>query len=305
VSIDRDKWLAERRLGIGGSDVAPILGLSPWATPLDVYLDKIGEAPPVEDTPAMAWGRAMEPLLRHAYAAQTGRQVAVPTVSFVHPQHSFIRANLDGETDDGRIFEAKTARTGEGWGEPGSDEVPDAYGLQVQHYMLVRGYVLADIAVLIGGNDFRVYTVEADPQVQSDLIDLEREFWQRVQDRNPPEPRTFSEVQQRFGRSEAAGVVTADSEAAYAYQQLLVARRALKGAEEAEQEAKAVLMKALGDSGDTLIDTQGRTLATWKLAKAPQQFDAAALKTDHPDIYQQYMRAGEPSRRFLPKEIAA
>jgi putative phage-type endonuclease len=306
VSIDRDKWLAERRLGIGGSDVAPILGLSPWATPLDVYLDKIGEAPPVEDTPAMAWGRALEPVIRQAYEAQTGAAVRVLPHSLVHPRHEFMRANLDGVVVGmDRVFEAKTARSGDGWGEPGTAEVPDAYALQVQHYLLVAELSLADIAVLIGGNDFRVYTVEADPQVQSDLIDLEREFWQRVQDRNPPEPRTFSEVQQRFGRSEAAGVVTADSAAAYAYQQLLVARRALKGAEQAEQEAKAVLMKALGDSGDTLIDTQGRTLATWKLAKAPQRFDAAALKTDHPDIYQQYMRAGEPSRRFLPKEIAA
>lgn len=301
MNAQREQWLAERRLGIGGSDVAPILGLSPWATPLDVYLDKIGEAPEREDTPAMAWGRAMEPLLRQAYEAQTGRRVLVPAESFVHPEHAFMRANVDGEIDDAIGFEGKTARTGEGWGEPGTDEVPDAYGLQVQHYMIVRGWVQVDIAVLIGGSDFRIYTVEADPQVQRDLIDLEREFWHRVETRNPPEPRTFAEVQQRFGRSAAAGMVVADDDAFNAWASLQDARRIAKEAEEREEAAKAELMRTLGDTGDTLIDHKGRVLATWKLAKAPQRFDANALKAEHPDLYETYLRLGEPSRRFLVK----
>lgn len=304
MSIDRAKFLAQRRLGIGGSDVAPILGLSPWATPLDVYLDKIGEAPERQDTPQMAWGRALEPLLRQAYEAQTGREVAVPVDPFVHPVHSFMRANLDGETDDGRVFEGKTARSAEGWGEPGTDEVPDAYALQVQHYLLVRGFVVADIGVLIGGSDFRVYTVEADPQVQADLIDLEGEFWQRVVDRNPPEPRTFAEVQQRFGRSAAVGTVEADFDTAHACEYLLTLRRRIKELEASEADAKAAVMRALGDFGDTLT-SGGKTLATWKLAKAPQRFDAGALKADHPELYQKYMREGTPSRRLLLKEIAA
>ena len=302
----REQWLAERRLGIGGSDVAPILGMSPWATPLDVYLDKVGEAPERPDTPAMAWGRAMEPLLRQAYEAQTGLQVTVPPSALVHPVHGFMRANLDGIVPQAnRVFEGKTARTAEGWGEPGTDEVPDAYALQVQHYLLVTGLSLADIAVLIGGSDFRIYTVEADPQVQSDLIDLEREFWHRVETRTPPEPRTFAEVQQRFGRSSAAGAVQADPEAYAAWAELQDARRIAKEAEAREEAAKAVLMRTLGDTGDTLVDPSGRVLATWKLAKAPQRFDTKALQAEHPDLYNQYLRAGEPSRRFLPKEIAA
>ena len=304
MNAQREQWLAERRLGIGGSDVAPILGLSPWATPLDVYLDKIGEAPEREDTPAMAWGRAMEPLLRQAYEAQTGRRVLVPAESFVHPEHAFMRANVDGEIDDAIGFEGKTARTGEGWGEPGTDEVPDAYGLQVQHYMIVRGWVQVDIAVLIGGSDFRIYTVEADPQVQRDLIDLEREFWHRVETRNPPEPRTFAEVQQRFGRSSAAGMVEASEDVALACATLRNVRREIKHLEDREAEAKAEVMRALGDTGDTLT-CAGKTLATWKLAKAPQRFDANALKAEHPDLYSQFLRAGEPSRRLLIKEIAA
>ena len=52
-------------------------------------------------------------------------------------------------------------------GEPGTDEIPDYYMTQVQHYLAVTGVKTADVAVLIGGNDFRIYTIEADEELQS------------------------------------------------------------------------------------------------------------------------------------------
>lgn len=299
---DRERFLADRRLGIGGSDVAPILGLSPWSTPLDVYLEKVGELPEREDTPQMAWGRALEPVIRQAYEAQTGRAVAVLKDPLVHPVHAFIRANLDGLCrDEARVFEAKTARTAEGWGEPGTDEVPDAYALQVQHYMLVTGYRVADIGVLIGGSDFRIYTVEADRGLHENLIELESQFWQRVVDRQPPEPQTLAEAQRAFGRSDAAGVVPADEAAVLAWSDLRLVRGQIKALQEREDAAKATLMRSLGESGDTLVHA-GKTIATWKLAKGSARFDAAAFKAAHPDLYSQFVVTGEPSRRFLPKE---
>lgn len=298
----REAWLDERRTGIGGSDVAAILGLSPWKSPLEVYLDKIGEAPEQDDNAAMAWGRALEPLIRQAYEAQTGRTILVPTASYVHPQHSFMRANLDGEIPDECLgFEAKTARTGEGWGEPGSAEIPDAYALQVQHYMLVRGYVAFDVAVLIGGSDFRTYTVPADPDLQAMLVDAETAFWQQVEARIPPEPRTYAETVIAYGRSANAGLVEADEDAAAAWMRLKEIRAQLKDLETQEDAARAEIARAIGERGDTLT-SHGKTLATWKLAKAAERFDTAAFKAAHPELAAQYMRAGEPSRRMLIKD---
>jgi len=60
-------WLAERKRGIGGSDAAAILGLSKFRTPLQVYLDKIGQAPPIEETAPMRWGKKLEPLILDEY----------------------------------------------------------------------------------------------------------------------------------------------------------------------------------------------------------------------------------------------
>lgn len=304
ATSDRAAWLQQRRAGIGGSDVAAILGMSPWRTPLEVYLDKRGEAAPDFDNESMIWGRALEPVIRQQYAERTGREVAVPASILVHPKHEFMLANLDGVTDDDRVLEVKTARSGQDWGEPGSAEIPEVYALQVQHYLAVTGFVVADVAVLIGGSDFRIYEVPADPELQGLMIEAEATFWQRVIDGNPPDPVSFAEAQLRFGRSAATGAVEADTYVITAVNELRDVRGQLKALEAREEAAKAVVMRALGDNGDTLID-RGRTLATWKLAKAPSRFDSTAFQAAHPDLHKQFTRLGEPSRRLLIKDPAA
>lgn len=300
--MNRDQFLANRRTGIGGSDVAPILGLSPWKTPLDVYLEKRGEGGEQPDNEAMLWGRALEPAIRQEYANRTGRVVHIPDGVVRHPKLSWMIANLDGATSDGRVFEAKTARSGTGWGEPGTDEVPQSYLLQVQHYMAVTGYLVADIAVLIGGSDFRVYEVPADPELHAMLVDAESEFWQRVQDGNPPDPVTLADALQRFGRSNAAGAVTADNDLSAAVAALHHTRAQMNRLEEEADADKARILAALGDKGDTLVDSQGRILATWKLAKAPARFDTKAFAASHPDLHKQFTIGGTPSRRLLLKD---
>lgn len=298
----REEWLDARRAGIGGSDVAPILGLSRWKTPYEVYLDKRGELPSQEDNEPMLWGRALEPVIRQQYAERTGRVVRLPETILVHPEHAFMLANVDGVTDDRRVLEVKTARTGEGWGEPGTDEIPEAYALQVQHYLAVTGFVVADVAVLIGGSDFRLYEVPADTDLQGMLIDAEAAFWRRVLDGVPPDPVTYEDARRRYGHSDAAGQVVADAEAYAAWADLCDARRIAKEVDEREQAAKAVLLRAFGEAGDTLT-TDGKTLATWKLTKAPMRFDTAAFKAAHADLYAQFAKPGEPSRRLLVKEV--
>jgi len=280
--MTREQFLAERRLGIGGSDVAPILGMSKWKSALDVYLDKRGEASEQPDNESMLWGRALEPVIRQQYAERTGRVVRVPEAAVVHSMHTFARANLDGVTDDGRLVEIKTARTAQDWGDPGTDEVPDAYALQVQHYLLVTGLAVADVAVLIGGSDFRLYEVHADTELQNMLIEREAAFWDCVQRGEPPAAITFADAQCRWGRSSRGGSIEADK------------------ISENMDACKATITRALADRGDTLMHA-GAVLATWKLAKAPERFDSAGFKAMHPELFKQFTKAGEPSRRLLIK----
>lgn len=300
----RAEWLEARRTGIGGSDVAPILGLSKWSTPLQVYQQKRGELGEQPENDAMRWGRYLEPVVRQAYADQTGNEVRVLPTMIRHPVHEFMVANLDGfvapEHAPRRVFEAKTARSADGWGEPGTDQIPQPYLLQVQHYLAVTGFIVADVAVLIGGSDFRLYEVPEDRELQEMLVDAEHEFWQRVQRGDPPEPVTVADAVARWGRSSRADCVMATDEVTLALQTVRAARASIQQAEAIEESAKAVILRALGEC-DTLVDATGKTLATWKASAPPMRFDASALKAAHPELHAQFLKPGDPSRRFLLK----
>lgn len=293
-------WLAERRTGIGGSDVSAILGLSTWRTPYDVFRDKRGELIEQVDNDAMRWGRNLEPVVRQEYADQTGREVLLPTGILRSERHPFMIANLDGYTVDNRVVEIKTARSEKDWGKPGSDQIPQAYLFQVQHYMAVTGFDVADVAVLIAGSDFRIYTVEADRELHEMLVEAEAAFWRRVLDDDPPEPISLADAVSRWGRSSASGSIVADQDVEAAAVALAQATSEIKRMESIADDLKAKIMIAMGDA-DTLVDSSGKVIATWKLPKSTQRFDVSAFKVAHPEIYANFLKSGEASRRFLLK----
>jgi putative phage-type endonuclease len=295
----REQWLIDRMSGIGGSDAAAVLGLSKYKTPLEVYQEKRGEIGPIPDNEPMLWGRVLEPVIRQQYAERTGRVVRLPDGIIRHQEHPFMLATVDGITDDGRLVEIKTARTAQDWGEAGSDEVPQAYLIQVQHYLEVTALPVADVAVLIGGSDFRLYHIEADRELQQMIVEGEAEFWDRVQRSEPPEPVSYADVQARFGKSSREGSVEADIMTAEAVAMLKRIRESMKTLEEEEEQAKAVIMKVLGEN-ETLIQ-QGKILATWKAQAGSKRFDSKTFQAHHPDLYSQFVAIGEPSRRFLLK----
>ena len=295
---DRAKWLEERRKGIGGSDAPVVCGLSKRKSPYELWLEKRGEAPEAEDTEPMFWGRTLEPVIRQRYANETGKVVEVPGKILVHPKHPWMIANVDGIIPGERVLEVKTARTAEGWGEEGTDEVPQAYLIQVQHYLAVTGLPVADVAVLIGGQDYRTYEVPADDEAQEMIIEREVVFWERVKHGPAPEPTTFKALQAKFGSASREARVQADAECLEAYTALLE----IKALKAQEERLKTVIMKKLG-AADTLVEGD-RVLVTWKAGKPSRRFDAKAFQADHPDLYEQYRKEGAPSRRFLVKKGA-
>jgi putative phage-type endonuclease len=293
----RAEWLADRQTGIGGSDIAAILGLSKWRTPLDVYLDKRGESAPQDENEAMHWGNVHEAAIRSHYEAVTGRTVTVP--GMIRGEATYQIANVDGITNDGRVLEIKTARYPDGWGEPGTDQVPVAYLLQVQWYMLVTDIPVADVAVLIGGNEFRLYEVPADPELQEMMETAAAEFWQCVVNGTPPAPASLAEVQQFYGSKSAPTAVEAGADIIAAHAELVDLKDKIAELEARESDLKAAIMICMGEN-DTLT-ADGRTIATWKMSAGRKSFDAAALKAAHPDLHAQFSTIGEPSRRFLLK----
>lgn len=299
--MDHALWLEERRKGIGGSDVAAIMGLSPWKTAYQVYQDKRGEVKDFEGSAVMDWGKRMEPAIRQWYSDQTGRSVRLPDKILYHPVHQFMLASLDGFTDDNRVVEIKTARYSKDWGEPGTNQIPESYMCQVQHYMAVTGFPVTDVAVSIGGGPPELYEIPADPELQTLLIEAEKEFWQRVVEGNPPPLVSYADAVQRYGKSGAVGIVLAPEEASGQVNDLRAVREEIKTLEVKEETLKGKLIIVLGDTGDTLVDPTGKLLATYKIAKGKVTVDTKALEKEYPLIYAQLLRVGEPSRRFLLK----
>jgi len=293
--------LAERRRGIGGSDAAAILGLSRWRTPLDVYLDKRGESDPLEESQAMFWGTTLEPVIRQRYSDVTGRDVLIPQGIIYHEKYPFMLASLDGFTHGNRIVEIKTARFGFEWGEEGTDEIPIEYIAQVQHYMTVTGYDVADVAVLIGGQDFRIYEVPADTELQEIMIAKEREFWGMVKAGTPPDPVCLADAIHLFGKNDVHEEVEADADTLTVIEELIHINQAIKNLEMRSDALKSKIITYMGARGDVLTDKDGNAICTYKLSNGRKTFDGKTFGKDHPDLYAQYLKQGEPSRRFLLK----
>jgi len=186
MTLTAEQYAARAR-GIGSSDAAAALGLNPYRQPIELWQEKSGQVAPFAGNEATRWGQLLEPAIRQEYAERTGRAVRLPAETLVHPVHAFMLAHPDGVTDDRRLYEGKTARYPDGWGEPGTDQIPQHYLIQVQHALFVTALPVADVAVLIGGQDFRLYEVPADPELQEMLIAGEFDFWQHVVRGEPPE----------------------------------------------------------------------------------------------------------------------
>ena len=287
--------LEARKKGIGGSDAGAILGVSPWKTPLQVYMDKVGATDPIQDNDSMFWGRTLEPVIRQRYADVTNRKVVVPDTLITHPKFEFMIGNLDGITSDNRVLEIKTARSAEGWGEPGSNEIPDSYMIQVQHYMLITAIPVADVAVLIGGSDFRIYEIPAEPELMELMIEKETGFWSRVINRDPPEPITYQDMLLKYGRASKESRVQADAVAMAAVARL----KEIKAIAKEEDELKTVIMAAFRES-DTLMDNN-KVLATWKAGNGSKRFNAKLFEAENPELYKKYIVRSEPTRRLLLK----
>lgn len=194
------KFHTMRLTGIGASDIAAIMGVSKYASKLDVYMDKTGQRT-VEENAAMRWGILKEPLIRDEFAKLTGLDIFHSTPKsnilvrdkemayfYCHPDGLIVAKN-NGHYDAG--LEVKTAGQfmADKWGEPGSDDVPEDYLLQCQWSMMCTGLDLWHLAVLIGSSDFRTYQIARNQKLVEKMESAGYQFWNdHVLPQCPPNP---------------------------------------------------------------------------------------------------------------------
>jgi len=289
-----------RRSGLGASDAPAALGLSPWKTQLELFLEKTGRAQPSEPTFQMRVGTALEPVVLNAFTDRTGLAISRQQERVYCPRYAWRWATVDAIASDGALVEAKTASDPSDWGEEGTDQIPAHYIVQVQHALACTGLTLAYVPVLIRAQDFRVYEVRRDEAIIDALTEREREFWQRVERDDPPPLTSASDLKLRWPVDNGAVCLASDAILAQCAQ--LRAAKAARAAIEEQIEALEIEIKNHMGEAAQLIGPDGECLATWKASKPAQRFDAEAFRLAHPDLYAAFRKAGAPVRRFLLKD---
>ena len=321
---DRAAWLAARKSGIGGSDIAAILGLSPYKSAVDIWMDKTGRSADVEAGEAAYWGNVLEDIVAKEYAHRRDYKVQRVNVMARHPKHTWMIGNIDRAvvaegsrarlSDDGGrllgaqgVLECKTAsayKAGE-WGrEDDDDAVPTAYAAQCYWYMGVTGMDWCDIAVLIGGQRYLDKRIERDDEVINGMIERAEEFWRHhVLGDIAPEPASARDAMLLYPR-DAGSQISVTNELAEKLAKLRDLKAQIKPLDD-EADALADDIKTYIGEHSALVDVDGRPLATWKAPKPSQKTDWQAVAKAagvSAEIIAAHTATTQAARRLLLKD---
>jgi putative phage-type endonuclease len=271
----RMAWLSKRRLHATGTDIAAILGLSKFASPIDVYLDKMGLAERHESDDFL-FGHLFERPILTAYSIkmEIPLEFADSYSLLTMPDFPLIGATLDARrlNSDRRPVDAKNIRwKEEEWGESGTDVFPQYYACQLSAQMMVTDTETADLAVCFSGHDFAQYSMHRDREID-DLIKEEVERWwtKHIIGNEPPDPdgseAYTSYLKTRFRRATEV-IASATDEVKEWATALRSAKDAVKAAESLqslnEQRIKAYMGEASSVPG----------VATWRNNKDSEATD--------------------------------
>ena len=307
-TLTRDEWLDVRLSGIGSSDAAAAIGLNPYKSALALWLEKTGRdqlmpKPDFEDDSLPTyWGNILEPIVAAHYTKRTGRKVRRINAVLQHPNEPWMLANIDREvigSDEVQILECKTA------GIHGSrlwrDGVPEYVQIQVMHQLAVTGKPAADVAVLLGGQELQVFRIERNETMIAQLIELERRFWQYVQEDTPPpvDGSDSADLALRclFPDSNTETIDLSTSEEwNNTFERLTSVRHTLQELSAEEALLKQRIQQQLGEAGKAVF-LNG--VVTWKRSKDSVTLDTNKLSQEHPQLTQTYLTTKRGNRRFL------
>ena len=294
----RKEWLKARKLGLGGSDMAAVLGLSPWRSPIDVWLDKTSDTVEEKESEPMYWGNVLEEVVAQEFAKRSGYKVRNNNFTLQSEEYPYLLANIDREIvglDAG--LECKTANAFKA-NEWDGDNVPDAYYIQCQHYMAVTGKSSWWIACLVGGNTFYYKEIKRNEEVIAAIIDTGAAFWELVKNKTMPAPDDTKQCENALKKLyQKSNDQSVELPASYGNMIIdyLEIKNQLSELEAKKRGIENVMKDFLKDNEKA---TYGEHFVSWKSTKPRETFDAKAFKDDYPELHKQYIKVGEPSRRM-------
>lgn len=309
---DRATWLAERRRGLGGSDAPAVLGWGGHSTPLEVYTSKVTDLDrdDLDDNEYVAWGRILEDVIAREWARREGKRIRRGPALVQSTRWPWMLASVDrlvlapSGNKPVAIVECKNRSN---WvSRDWEDELPSDVTAQVLHYLAVYGLHRGYVACLVGGNQLRTFTVDADDALLTELAEAEREWWDSyvVPRALPPltaSPSNARELARLHPNPD--GVVAMDSDG------VDLLRRRRKAAEVAK--AAAAEVDSLDDEVRLLLADRveghigGVKFVQWKPGAGQRSCDYDRLHAEFPDAYAACVTEGQPVRRltYSKKEL--
>ena len=286
-AVNRDEWLSQRKVGIGGSDAAAILGLSPWKSPLDVWLDKTGRAPAMTVDPdredLLYLGQVLEPAIAAMYERKTNRELVQVKGIVRHSEYPCIIGTPDRlVVGERRGVELKSEHAFvDKFGDPGTDEVPEYYAVQCMQYMAIEEFDAWDLALLHGGAKFAIYTLNRNREVEIEMIRLLCDWWDRHVVADVPPPIDGSESATRYLANEfrrnARPLADANEVETKLALELGRIRAQFAELEDYKKLLENRIRQAIGDR-DGIRGSFGKV--TWKRTKDGTEIDFEAAYTD-------------------------
>jgi len=302
-TVDRSKYL-------GGSDIGAILGLSSFRTPLQVWQEKTGKETAQFDSLPLRFGSFAEEFVAREYSRSTGLALRHDESIFIHPKYPFMCAHLDRlvfgmglEHPPTKILECKTANpfARSDWGRVGTDEVPLSYLAQCAWYQAITGIANADVAVLFGNSEFRIYEIQRDLALEDLVIAQAIHFWNaHVLADIPPPPQSEQDLQTLYRSSNPLKSIEASSEIVHMAEKIRALNTTIEECETQVSSLKQGIMQCMGEA--EVMTFQDQIIATWKAPKPSFRLDAKRLEQAHPAIAQQFQIPVQNNRRLVLKE---
>lgn len=290
---DNAEWLQQRTHGIGGSDVAAIMGISKYKSAYALYMEKVGLLQPedISDKPAVHWGCVLEPIVGEEYKKNhPKREVRRVNAICKSIKRPWAQASLDYEVKDEElgwgVLEIKTA--GLNRAKDWEDGIPLYYQTQIIHYLSVLNRPFADVAVLIGGQDYREFRYMRDIEDEKALVKDVDNFWhQNVEAGVVPDiDATYADAQAVLAAgTPSTGEIIDYTDDITPFERFMQAKAAKDRADEYYKLTGNKVKKLIGDSKG--VNTPLGKF-TW-VRGTSSKFDMKAFSTEHADLKDKYM----------------
>lgn len=311
ISPNKEEFRANRSGGIGSSDIAAVMGVDPYRTPYQLWLEKTGREERSGDNKFTIAGTRMEGVVAEYFEDQLCahfNRESLQEITFFHPQHDYLLASPDRHYQrvqgDQLVFGLLECKTTQKNIDP--EFLPEQWFCQNQYQAAIvaaTGRWQVDecaVAWFFRGLDFNYHLFEYDPAFGDMLLNEAGEFWVNYVLKDIPPPlHGAADVEKAFPRHRAGKVIKASDELMQEYEQLVKVRAQIKELQDQEEAIKERFKVIMQDA--EAVEYFDEILVTWRASKPVRRLDTKRLRDEQPDVFERYAREYPPTRPFLVK----